>query len=161
MKVNEGNGGTLSQSLASFLFSYHTTPHATTNVAPYELFLGRKIRSRLDLLRPDVESRVSEQQAKQKACHDRESRILYGSESDESEYTGWTRLGASSNSGTFRSSDILSASIQWIILETSCGSIENYWGVILFKYLPNLMIPYCYLNLTYHHPFLSCNESSK
>ena len=70
MKVNASNGGTLSQRLASFLFSYRTTPHATTNVAPCELFLGRKIRSRLDLLRPDVESRVNEQQAKQKACHD-------------------------------------------------------------------------------------------
>ena len=70
MKVNASNGGTLSQHLASFLFSYRTTPHATTNVAPCELFLGRKIRSRLDLLRPDVESRVNEQQAKQKACHD-------------------------------------------------------------------------------------------
>eukprot|EP00731_Ephydatia_muelleri_P034546 Em0065g7a len=32
--------------------------------------LRRKIRSRLDLMRPDVESRVNEQQAKQKACHD-------------------------------------------------------------------------------------------
>ena len=70
MKVNASNGGTLSQRLASFLFSYRTTPHATTNVASCELFLGRKIRSRLDLLRPDVESRVNEQQAKQKACHD-------------------------------------------------------------------------------------------
>ena len=59
MRVNASNGGTLSQRLASFLFSYRTTPHATTSVAPCELFLGRKIRSRLDLMRPDVESRVN------------------------------------------------------------------------------------------------------
>ena len=44
MRVNASNGGTLSQRLASFLFSYRTTPHATTSVAPCELFLGRKIR---------------------------------------------------------------------------------------------------------------------
>ena len=70
MKVNAINGGTLFQHLASFLFLYRTTPHATTSVAPCELFLGRKIWSRLDLLRPDVESHVNEQQAKQKVRHD-------------------------------------------------------------------------------------------
>ena len=73
MKLNASNGGTLSQYLASFLFSYRTTPHATTNVAPCELFLDRKIRSHLDLLKPDVESRVNVQQAKQKARHDSKS----------------------------------------------------------------------------------------
>ena len=44
--------------------------HATTNVAPYELLMNRKICTRLDLLYPDVESRVANNVARQKAMHD-------------------------------------------------------------------------------------------
>ena len=67
MKAGENSKHSLSQQLANFLFMYRSTPHATTNVAPCELFLKRKVRTRMDLLIPDSERRVCEKQAKQKS----------------------------------------------------------------------------------------------
>ncbi len=40
MKASEHTGLSSHQRLMSFLLSYRTTPHATTNVSPAELFLG-------------------------------------------------------------------------------------------------------------------------
>ena len=56
MKAGEKCGGSLNTWLSRFLFDYRSTPQATTNVSPAELFLWRKIRTRFDLLKPDVES---------------------------------------------------------------------------------------------------------
>lgn len=44
--------------LNSFLLSYRNTNHATTGESPAKLFLGRSIRSRLDLLKPNTKSNV-------------------------------------------------------------------------------------------------------
>ena len=37
---------------------YRTTPHSTTNTPPCELLMGRHLRTRLDLLRPDTRKKV-------------------------------------------------------------------------------------------------------
>ena len=60
--------------LQNFLLTYRTTPHFTTNVAPCELFLGRSIRTRLDLLKPDLQEHVEAKQAQQKEQHDTHAR---------------------------------------------------------------------------------------
>jgi len=70
MKASEHDGRTQSQRLASFLLSYRSTPHSTTHETPSELFLKRKLRTRLDLLKPDVNKSVCLEQAKQKNNHD-------------------------------------------------------------------------------------------
>ena len=70
MKAGRHDGLPLSHRLQSFLLTYRSTPHSTTNRAPCELFLGRKIRTRLDLLRSSVEEHVLQQQARQKDQHD-------------------------------------------------------------------------------------------
>ena len=75
MKATEGDGRSMSQRLASFLLSYRNTSHATTGRPPSELFLGRRTRTRLDLLRPACDQQVDRRQAKQKADHDRRSRV--------------------------------------------------------------------------------------
>jgi len=45
----------LSYRLYNFLFTYHSSPHATTEVTPY-LFLQWELRTRFDLLQPDKNS---------------------------------------------------------------------------------------------------------
>ena len=66
--------GTLETQLTRFLFHYRTTPHATTSQSPAELMLGRQLRTRLDLLKPDIGKRVRAHQEQQKIAHDAHSK---------------------------------------------------------------------------------------
>ena len=60
----------IQERLSKFFFSYRLTPHTTTGVAPAELLMGRRPRSLLDNLHPDLSQRVEHRQAKQKQSHD-------------------------------------------------------------------------------------------
>ena len=55
----------LSIKLATFLLAYRNTPHSTTGEAPSQLFLGRRLRTRLDLLKPDLRLKISNRQINQ------------------------------------------------------------------------------------------------
>ena len=70
LEAGHEQGNPLLHSLSNFLFSYPTTPHATTGVTPSSLLMGCTLRTRLDLIKPDVGRRVREQQDHQKAQHD-------------------------------------------------------------------------------------------
>ena len=50
MKASGYDGLTIQHRLQNFLLTYRSIPHSTTNQAPCELFLGRKVCTRLDLL---------------------------------------------------------------------------------------------------------------
>ena len=50
--------------VARFLSRYRTTPQSTTSAIPAELMFGRKLRTRLDLLKPDLEVAVRQRQTK-------------------------------------------------------------------------------------------------
>ena len=54
----------LNQKLNCFLHTYRNTPHSTTGETPAQLFLGRDLRSRLDLLKPDTKQHVNDRQMK-------------------------------------------------------------------------------------------------
>ena len=56
------------------MFPYRLTPQTTTGVSPSELLLGRRPRSRLDLLKPHTADRVEKKQLQQKEQHDSRSR---------------------------------------------------------------------------------------
>ena len=75
MKASEKDGRTLSHRLADFLLTYRATPHATTNVAPFNLFLLRSIRTRLPLVHPNTERTVVAKQADQVSLHDQHAKI--------------------------------------------------------------------------------------
>ena len=63
-------GASIQEKLSKVLFDYRITPHSTTGIAPSELLMKRRLRSRLDLLHPEVSKKVEAKQDKQKAKHD-------------------------------------------------------------------------------------------
>ena len=62
--------GPLQDRVNSFLFKYRTTPQTTTGVSPAELLMGRKLRTHLDLLVPNIRGRMQMRQSLQKHSHD-------------------------------------------------------------------------------------------
>ena len=71
MKTNAQDEPNLNARLSQFLLGYSSTPHATTNISPGELFLQWKLRTRFDLLKPNIESVVTTKQSNQKTHHDK------------------------------------------------------------------------------------------
>ena len=63
--------GTIFDKLSRFLFMYRITPH-TSSVAPSELLMGRRLRSRFDLLHPEytLSKKVDDSKYYQKRAHD-------------------------------------------------------------------------------------------
>ncbi|KAL9958558.1 hypothetical protein ACROYT_G035587 [Oculina patagonica] len=64
MKVMKNEPGTLTEKLARFLLSYRTTPHTSTGCPPSEILMGRRLRTRLELLCPDLSSRMEQKSRK-------------------------------------------------------------------------------------------------
>ncbi|KAG7294716.1 hypothetical protein JYU34_022785 [Plutella xylostella] len=58
-------GEDVATALSKFLLQYRNCPHATTGVAPAVALMGRRQRSRLDALRPDVAAAVQRAQRRQ------------------------------------------------------------------------------------------------
>ncbi len=56
--------GPLETRLSRFLFMYRITPQSTTESSPAQLMFGRPLRSRLDLILPDLSSRIEKKQEK-------------------------------------------------------------------------------------------------
>ena len=61
--------GTIETRVSRFLFRYRNTPQSTTRISPAEMLLGRRPRSHLDLMHPDIGRRVHQQQQKQVEKH--------------------------------------------------------------------------------------------
>ena len=48
----------INQKIANFLLTYRNTPHSTTNETPAKPFSGRNLRTRLSLIKPDIQINV-------------------------------------------------------------------------------------------------------
>ena len=76
--VNEGvkmmEGFDLETMLGRFLFDYRITPHSTTGIAPSELLMHRHLKTRLQLIKPDIGGKVAAQQTRQKGMRDRHAK---------------------------------------------------------------------------------------
>lgn len=70
MKASVNAGMTLVHRLQNFLLTYRTTPHSSTGVPPCELLMGRHLRTKWDLLRPDIRRNVRLSQRRQQRNHD-------------------------------------------------------------------------------------------
>ena len=67
LKAAKGEKGSDHTKLMNFLMAYRNAPHSTTGVAPAVLFRGHTIRSRLDLMKPQLRDSVNNKQADQAA----------------------------------------------------------------------------------------------
>ena len=74
MKTGRGGGLTVAHRLENFFLTYRTTPHTTTGTPPCEVLMGRSLRTRWDMLRPDVSQNVHRSQERQKEHHDQHAR---------------------------------------------------------------------------------------
>ena len=66
--------GAVETKLSRFLFAYRTTPHSATGVSPSELMFGRRLRTAMDNLRPNLSKRVQAGQDQQKSTYDKRAR---------------------------------------------------------------------------------------
>ena len=82
--------GTVGDKVARLLFHYRITPH-TTGLSPSEMLIGRTLRSRLDLLKSDVQQRVVQKQSKQKLDHDKHCKSRNFSQGECVGQEFWTR----------------------------------------------------------------------
>ena len=55
----------ISSKLANFLLVYRTAPHTTTAESPSMLFMKRNLRTKLDVMKPDIRKRVQDKQFNQ------------------------------------------------------------------------------------------------
>ena len=66
--------GSLETRIAKFLFHQRLTPHTSTGNSLAELLMGRRPRSLLDVVRPDLSKTVRQHQESQKRQHDRHAK---------------------------------------------------------------------------------------
>ena len=76
IKVCKGSKLSIQQRIENFLLTFRSTKHPTTGKTPASLFLGRELRTRLSLLRPNVGEKVMDSKVKQKGTHDVHARML-------------------------------------------------------------------------------------
>lgn len=77
-KLKKSAPGDLKTQLARLLLQYRTTPHEVTGRAPCELLMGRKVKTPLDCLRPNIRTTVQLKQLQQK-LHADQGAILHHS----------------------------------------------------------------------------------
>ena len=70
--------GTLSDRLAHILFYNHITPQSTTGLSPAKLLQNRRLRSRLDLIKPDLQARIEKKQYQQSRTGSRDRTFQSG-----------------------------------------------------------------------------------
>ncbi|KAL1436290.1 hypothetical protein MTO96_049803 [Rhipicephalus appendiculatus] len=69
--LRKSSRSTSPSDLADFLLAYRNTPQATTAEAPSVLMLGRRLRTKLDLVRPSVNDTVAHKQFREASRHRR------------------------------------------------------------------------------------------
>lgn len=72
MKSSSKDSGTVNKRLSQFLMAYRNSPHSTTNESPAKLMMGRDLRTRMHLLRPNVGNTVKTRQ--EEMCERRNTR---------------------------------------------------------------------------------------
>ena len=72
--MKKSTSGSIEARVSRFLMHYRITPQTTTGISPAEMMMGRRPRSRLDLLIPNLATKMQHKQQSQKHYHDKRSR---------------------------------------------------------------------------------------
>jgi len=72
--IKKQKEGSLEARILKFLFNYRITPHSTTGISPASLLMNRQPKSKLDLVLPNLNKRVTDWQNKQKQQHDKHAK---------------------------------------------------------------------------------------
>ena len=72
--MKKSTSGSIKARVSRFLMQYRITPQTTTGISPAEMMMGRRPRSRLDLLIPNLATKMQHKQQSQKHYHDKRSR---------------------------------------------------------------------------------------
>lgn len=67
-KLEKAGPGDTRAQLARLLLTYRSTPHEVTGCSPSELVLRRKMKTAIDLFRPDLRTTVQQKQLKRIRC---------------------------------------------------------------------------------------------
>lgn len=110
MKAAKKDEGTMHFKLSRFLFAYRNAPHSTTGETPAFMMFNRHLRTKLDIAKPSIKSRVADKQDHQVKSHSQASLRTYhtGDHVLVRDYRGhdrWQHGQISSQSG-FRSYDV-------------------------------------------------------
>ncbi|XP_028327386.1 uncharacterized protein K02A2.6-like [Gouania willdenowi] len=134
MKASRKEGVPLQQKITNFLLAYRNTPHSTTGQSPAMLFMGRNLRCRLDLLKPDIRQHVTNkqcsptQQQRKLRSFDIGQKVLardYRNQSDK-----WQQAEILSQSGPLSYTVGLQPDVVWRrhvdqLLDASHGNVTN------------------------------------
>ena len=71
--MKKSTSGSIEARVSRFLMQYRITPQTTTGISPAEMMMGRRPRSRLDLLIPNLATKMQHKQQSQKHYHDKRS----------------------------------------------------------------------------------------
>ena len=77
------SGDTVATKLQRVLFRYRMTPQSTTGKSPAEMLMGRKLRSRFDLMHPNLQGKIHQKQERMKESHDAHSTERHFKTSDK------------------------------------------------------------------------------
>ncbi|XP_043944941.1 uncharacterized protein K02A2.6-like [Protopterus annectens] len=72
--MKKAGDGSMAAKVSRVLFNYRITPQSTTGLSPAEMLQGRRLRSTLDLVHPNIRAKVERIQWRQKEHHDRRRR---------------------------------------------------------------------------------------
>ncbi|GFS02164.1 polyprotein, partial [Elysia marginata] len=77
MKAAKSHEGTMHFKLSRFLFAYRNAPHSTTGETPAFMMFNRHLRTKLDIAKPSIKSKVADKQHQQVTSHSQASLRTY------------------------------------------------------------------------------------
>ncbi|GFS12796.1 polyprotein [Elysia marginata] len=77
MKAAKSNKGTMHFKLSRFLIAYRNAPHSTTGETPAFFMFNRHLRTKLDIAKPSIKSKVADKQHQQVTSHSQASLRTY------------------------------------------------------------------------------------